>query len=65
MVGGDAVDGAIEQRLAQGLSIALFAQRRVDAEEAIVGAQLVIGHQQVMRGYLGGERNILLFCPLQ
>ena len=45
MVGGNTVDGAVKQCLAQGLGIALFAQRRVDAEEAIVGAQLVIGHQ--------------------
>ena len=65
MVGGHDVDGAVEQRIAQCHRVAVLAQWRVDAVHAIIGAQLRISEQQVMRGDLCGDVNPLLFCPTQ
>src|SRR5690606_23394492 len=55
VVGGDDVDGAVGQRLAQGEHVPLGAQRRVDLVDRVVGAHQLVGEEQVVRGDLGGD----------
>ena len=43
MVGSDTVNNPVNQSLTQSQGVALLTQRRVDAVDAVVGLQLLIG----------------------
>ena len=55
VVGGDDVDRAVGQALADRLDVALRAQRRVDLEHRVVAAGQLVGEDQVVRRDLGGH----------
>src|SRR3712207_7366540 len=50
VVGGDGVDRAVGQALAERLDVGVGAQRRVDLEHRVVGLGLLVGEQQGVRG---------------
>ena len=55
VVGGDHVDGAVGQPLAERLDVGAGAQRRVDLVDRVVGRGEVVGEQQVVGAGLGGD----------
>ena len=55
VVGGDGVEGAVGQPLADGLDVGLLAQRRVDLEHRVIGAGGLVGQGEVVGGGLGGD----------
>ena len=65
VVGGDHVDGAVEKRLLERLGVAGLAQRRVHAEQAVVGGELLVGEHEVVRGDLGGDVDALVLSKAQ
>src|SRR2546429_7139263 len=61
MVGGDAVDHALLERLAQRRDVRRFAQRRVYFWVRIVAPAVALGEREVVRGGLGGGADPPLF----
>ena len=61
VVGGDAVDHALLERLPQGGDVRRLAQRRVHLGVRVVGLAGVIGEREVVRRHLGGDADPLLF----
>src|SRR5699024_10612136 len=63
MVGRDDVDGAVGEALAHRGDVLGGAQRRVDLEDGVELAHVLVGQQQVVRGDLGGHGDAALLGP--
>ena len=63
VVGGDAVDDAVGEGTAQRIGVGGLPQWRVDPVAAVVGGQPTVVKHQVMRRYLGCDRNALCLSP--
>ena len=63
VVGGDRVDGAVGQRVAQRGDVLVGAQRRVHLVDRVVAGEQVGGQQQVVRRHLGGDVDALRLGP--
>jgi hypothetical protein len=59
VVGHQGVDGAVGQARAQRVAVALLAHRRLQAQAAVVKANVHIGQVQVVHAHIAGHRQAL------
>ena len=63
VVGGDRVDGAVEQALDERLAVLAGAQRRVDLEDRVVAGEQLGAQREVVRGHLRGDPDAARLRP--
>lgn len=62
VIGGEAVDGTIEQAFETGFDVGLFAQRRIHLEIRVEVATTFVGEQQMVRADFGGDADAFGFA---
>ena len=56
VIGGDGVDGAVDEARLDGGHVGVGSQRRMDLEHRVVGGTTAVGQGEVVRCRLGGDR---------